>query len=180
MRTRLDDGSPGAGQRASQLKSKSESPLTRKKSSSSRSAASASAPAVPAGLALDHRLDAHAANGASLVDGREIAGPISAQQQGALDAVAAGFIQQVVEERPAADVEHRLGRSLVSPRNRLPRPPTRKTACSTFMSTAAPSAACPNAPGKVSFPRAADRPIPSFPAATSCGNGCRAPIARRA
>ena len=72
---------------------------------------------------FDHRLDAHAANGTSVVDGREITRPISAQQQGALDAVPARLIQQVVEEWPTADVEHRLGSFA-----RQPAQPTAKAA----------------------------------------------------
>ena len=72
---------------------------------------------------FDHRLDAHAANGTSVVDGREITRPISAQQQGAFDAVAAGLIQQVVEERATADIEHRLG-----PFARQPTQPAAQTA----------------------------------------------------
>src|SRR5262245_12511883 len=45
-----------------------------------------------------------------MVSARDVVRAVAAQQQGALDAVAAGLVQQVVEERPASDFKQRLGR----------------------------------------------------------------------
>ncbi len=60
-------------------------------------------------VCFNHGIDLHAADDTAAIGMCDILGPMSAKQQGSLDAVTAGFIQQVIEEWSSADVEHRLG-----------------------------------------------------------------------
>ena len=94
----------------SQLKSKYESPFSRKNVSSSRSAALSSAPAVPAGLSLGHDLDGELAEMLASVKILDLARFVAGQQRQPPQAETPRFMHDVVEKRPPPDRQDRFGR----------------------------------------------------------------------